>query len=1139
MKTSPWPPAHAAITLLLFLAVRLLQAQQSAELYIHGETPLPDRIDAQAVQATARPLPEDKLLSPTHFAFQLEQPGYVTLVVDDSQGRRVRNLVAETFFAAGEHLVGWDCLDESALPGDHPGTSVAQGKLVSPGEYVVRGIVRDKVELRYEFAAYTAGSPPWRTADGRGGWLADHSPPSAVLPLPGDPPRMLISSFVSEAGDGFVWTDLAGRKLGGRRSIGGGGGWWGAAVLARDAGQQAVPGVEAYNAAAWQDYLEIWAMEPNQRLVRHQFPDDGRSDVGGLAVHDAAMVASLPEANQLMFVDARSGRLVGTTAIDSPRGLQVDGNGRLLVLSGQQLLRFEFRGIPDDLKLPEPELLVGKGLEDPKHVALDDQYNLYISDWGTSHQVKVFAADGKLLRTIGKPGGVQLGPYDPERMDRPNGLAVASDGHLWVAENSHAPKRVSIWTLDGGLVKAMYGPPQYGGGGVLSPDKKSFYYAGQGNAGLEFDLDWNEGASELKNIYFLPNSPGDLGLPGPWGVSAPQTPILHQQRQYMTNAFNCYPTNGMGVVGLWRMRDGIAVPVAAAGKLDWKQLQGEEFKAHFRPGEHALFAWSDLNDDGKPQPEEITFAKTDPKAGKYGTMYVAPDLSLVNANSTVMRPQRFTPSGVPVYDAGKTELLVAELVAETSSSGGGETILGRDGWMVVTGGPIRGFRAGNLVWTYPNRWPSLHAANWGEKSRILRIPPPAPGLMVGTTRILGQPVVPAGSDAGEIWAITGNMGSKYLMTTDGIFVATLFADRRTPGAFAHVPSAERGTLLNDVTPGEENFWPAITQTSDGSIYLHTMISGGGILTHAAIVRVDGLQTIRRLKPLALHLSPDRLAATHAFLLDREAQRIRREGRQTYRVPIDGEPIVVDGKLADWAGRTWVTIGEVPSNNRWYKIEAAVAVNHGRLYASLRTAAERHSLGLLPLAQSKDVHQLLATGGAIELMVGTDPSADPNRMMATRGDLRLLISMVDGQPSALLCRPIATGASQPATFHSTWRDSSWASVEDVSDQVQLAWGEEDSAWELAVPVELLDLEIAPGMAVNADIGIIRTASVLLDPSGRKLANDFGGESGYRTRQRLCWHNQATGFVADAAGEAMLAPALWGTWQFHASPSKPAD
>ena len=129
-------------------------------------------------------------------------------------------------------------------------------------------------------------------------------------------------------------------------------------------------------------------------------------------------------------------------------------------------------------------------------------------------------------------------------MNNPNGLTIDGNGHLWVAETDFQPKRVSVWTLDGRLVRAFYGPSEYGGGGKLDPvDKTRFYFHG-----MEFQLDWQRGVDRLVRVFFRPG-PGDLGLPNGFGVDGqPETPIYRATAsgvlRYFTNCYNSNPTNG-------------------------------------------------------------------------------------------------------------------------------------------------------------------------------------------------------------------------------------------------------------------------------------------------------------------------------------------------------------------------------------------------------------------------------------------------------------------------------------------------------------------------------------------------------------------------------------------------------------------
>jgi hypothetical protein len=235
---------------------------------------------------------------PIPVRFKLDGPAFVTLVIerlvpaaaDDAekksgpgdklasnnaakQSLRVRNLVANTWYPAGEHTVWWDGLDESnAHPVVIPGKAFyyrIEGSLASAGEYRVRGLTRQAVKPKYEFAVYSGEqSPPWKTKNGRGGWLADHTPPAAALFLPrsnvekGAGPGVLLSSPVSEAGDGLVLCDLEGRRVSGTRTIGAGDGWVGAELLARDVGTRHVPNQVANLAVNWLDKAEVWALGP-------------------------------------------------------------------------------------------------------------------------------------------------------------------------------------------------------------------------------------------------------------------------------------------------------------------------------------------------------------------------------------------------------------------------------------------------------------------------------------------------------------------------------------------------------------------------------------------------------------------------------------------------------------------------------------------------------------------------------------------------------------------------------------------------------------------------------------------------------------------------------------------------------------
>src|SRR3954471_7231567 len=111
---------------------------------------------ALAVLAALTATAAEELHPPIPIRFTLAEPGFVTLVIEDATGNRVRNLVSETQFPRGENTVWWDALDD--LGGDTDAAKHAvyhiPGKLVAAGNYRVRGLVRPQVDLRYEMTAY-------------------------------------------------------------------------------------------------------------------------------------------------------------------------------------------------------------------------------------------------------------------------------------------------------------------------------------------------------------------------------------------------------------------------------------------------------------------------------------------------------------------------------------------------------------------------------------------------------------------------------------------------------------------------------------------------------------------------------------------------------------------------------------------------------------------------------------------------------------------------------------------------------------------------------------------------------------------------------------------------------------------------
>ena len=980
------------------------------------------------------------------------------------------------------------------------------------------------MKLHYEFSVYNAGKPAWTTADNTGGWMTNHTPPTSAAFVPGSKtsdgqPLIFLGAFISEGGHGLQWLREDGTKLGGQGWVGGT--WTGAPTLAVDLGANAVPDHLCYVASVWEGELRLTAKnkaladvpimkeklgedKPLKKADKNAPPPpevlegfDGGDKIfvlGGIAARDGMVYCSLTRQNEILVIDVASKKIVKRISLDNPRGLAFDREGRLLALSGKALLRFP------SLTEKSKDLLLDD-IQDPRHVTVDAEGNMLISDRGRAHQVKVYSPKGRLLRYLGKEGKPKVGKYDPERMNNPNGLAVDSQGRVWVTEADDFPRRVSLWSPKGELLRAFYGPTEYGGGGTLDPvDKTRFYYKG-----LEFKLDWEKGTDELTRVFYRP----DPLLHAHYGHFSPDTPLYpfkDTRLRYFTNCYTHNPTGGDNIAFVWSDSPKGAELVAAVGNAyAWPALAKKEFHTswpagskpeaeHPKPEEQVAFAWSDTNGDGRPQPDEVQFQKQ-----QLSGLTVMNDLSIVAARfgdrNVKWEMVEAKDKILPHYDLTQfTDLGPAG--GRSPSSGGNQSLADTGGWTITTNAPepyspygIGGKFNGQPRWSYPSAWPGLHASHEAAV-------PDRPGMVIGHTRLLGGW---AQSNVGPLFGLNGNMGNMYLMTADGLFVTTVFHDVRTRPKWA-APVATRNMDVTEVSLSDENFWPSMTQTADGKIYV---VDGA----RTSLVRIDGLDQLQRLPESEVVVTAADLQKARDWFAAAELRRQQQRGSGTLRVVQRKQGPKIDGNLADWPTTTdWAAIdrrgtkANFNSNSLPYEVHAAVSLSETHLFAAWRTTEK-----MLLNNSGESPNALFKHGGCLDLMLATDPEAKPERATPVAGDQRLLITLVKNQPRALLYRAKVPGTKEPAVFSSPWRSISIDEVVDVTDKIEFG-ADGNGNFEIALPLEALHWQPQPGVTYRGDLGVLR------------------GSNG-QTTQRIYWVNKATAITADVPSEAELTPRLW--------------
>lgn len=171
-----------------------------------------------------------------------------------------------------------------------------------------------------------------------------------------------------------------------------------------------------------------------------------------------------------------SGRLVksfGSGTMIFPHGLHVDKDGNIWVTDGQDNRPRRARGAPPDSPLPPaPATIVG-------------------------HQVYKYSPDGKLLLTLGKPGGGR----DAEYFYQPNAVFVAPNGNVFVSEGHSSAEgstgRVLKFDKNGKFLKSWgkfgKGTGEFDQPHALAMDSKGrLFVADRGNNRIQiFDQDGN------------------------------------------------------------------------------------------------------------------------------------------------------------------------------------------------------------------------------------------------------------------------------------------------------------------------------------------------------------------------------------------------------------------------------------------------------------------------------------------------------------------------------------------------------------------------------------------------------------------------------------------------------------------------
>lgn len=1065
--------------------------------------------------------------------YELPSDGYATLVIEKSDGTRVRNLISDYPRKAGMNTELWDGTDDN-------------GKLVPSGEYRSRGVFHGEYDLLYQFTYGSPGNPPWETSDGRGDWLADHAAPVSVAT---DGSWMYMSCFTSEGGSTVIGVDETGQKRWGIGRIPGG-------ILACDGKYLYMIQGGGHPELKYDGEIRIIRIDPRSgkpvpypdgkiEFLVTKYPSDRpvlkefegavferkghnadwlNRESMGLAAAAGKLYLSLLNENKIIVLDAAKGVKLEEIQLDRPVGIVANANGDILAISGVKIVK-----IKDEKVFP----FISEGLEAPMGIATDAAGNSYVSDWGGAMCVKVFSPDGKLLRKIGLDGGRPLtGKYDPKGMIKPLGMAIDSKGSLWVAEHDYNPKRVSVWNAAGTFIKEFCGPTWYGATecnvDTLEPNRAFC----MGNI---VDLDWEKGLWRIASTMWRPTRANSLF--GPFGEGMVLESMELKERKFVvassTGPYICIaelkddvarPLVAMGSV--WKLCDNGILPEIIVRKLwdnpahlEWavktyprlfKSAPVSAKTAHLRHifqemrGEserlgrpvRTQFIWTDANGDGLVQDAELRVFRPDEAKGvtmgsgwrfAHDSEFTLYPASMVGKNCKAwkMPVKEWNSCCAPVYDIDNSKLIYDETTKYALNSswadGSGNVLLNQDPLTMVKSD-------GGTLWTYPNQWPGVHGSHAASMDKR--------GLLVGPLKVIGS--VKAPGDTGEIFCISGNMGKAFLMTADGLYLGSLLRDcRSAPDSLPDSPS--RNMSINNTSALGEWFGGEFFKNkTDGKFYLGSAATRGSIISE-----IIGLESIVRIPAQNIAFTPAQRKEAEKLLAER-GNRVQETKQilvsQAVSVKISNPPAV---EQFDWTQNrvaTW-------SYDEKRKAEATWTFDDSFLYLAFRNVSDDTPMinnGPIPL-------QLFKTGDSAVFELRT--ASGNSKSDVQEGDLRLLFTVFEGKPICLLYRYIVPGTQNPEIFSSpvtSTRIDEARILESVKPDVKRSGNSYSIT--AAIPLNAIGFKPKTGTVYLGDFGIIHSDKI-----------------GKTNELRMFWNNNATGLVSDLAVEAQITPGKWGKFE----------
>jgi hypothetical protein len=1068
-----------------------------------------------------------------------EQPmdGKASLVIENESGQRIRNLVSGQSYKKGRQHVAWDGLDDT-------------GNVVGPGSYRWRAASHPGIHPEYLFSFYNEGNPPWHNGALSSNWLSDHCAPVAAASCGG---RVYLGAPLAESGHPVIQLNLNGEKTNHMDfpiQVG-----TGTLFLVADDENiyvimEGLPPFEPHkelSGGKWEFRRPLnilrWDAVTGQMkkydgvkgekiITNNTYTGSGSlpqevdippaDNLAGAAILNGLIYISLRQENRIAVIDVKSGEIRGEVKLNKPGLIGSDGKDFLVAFSDNVLTQIDSKTLKSaTLFVPRLSALPTLGtpqfpsLGNPTGLAVNARHEIFLSDNGTDQDIKVYTEDGKLIREIGKKGGLPInGKWDPNGLYQPHGITIDRDGKLWVTETDFSPKRISVWNSNSGQwLKEFLGPARYGapGAGFDSQDH-ACVVAG----GCLWKLDFKSKKANIISTLYHQTKAGQVQSE----MVGRYWNFHHQNgRTFLIGYGGCqsvYELNPDGSAKLWALcgsLDAIAqeprwtLPRALAELPKIKELLVQNGANYNPPLELNLnpcgvwndkisiserlmrygkggvigFMWVDKNGNDLIDADEVSVLDSGDyfQAGYWGAGNPSLNLNIpatIKGRQVILKlqPSGFLPSGAPDYNLVNG---VEKSVSVEPGSNGEECVQDRFGREIYNGNPMRCFDSeGHPLWMFPNKWFGVGGSH--------ESPLPESGVMQGVLYFLGTAPLDEKSD---VMVMNGNHGRFFVMTTDGFYLDEMFRDVRV----TQVPDSY---LI-----GGEPFGGYFSRGEDGKYYLYSGHSD------YRIFEVTGLDKIQRSSG-GINVSMPQVAAARAQYEKKmtpntqQCEAIVVEVASASSLPLDSER---------WPGG-WDDIKWGNRDNLFPYAGVKILRDSNNLYLAYNVKDPSPWIN-----NGKDWTLLFKTGDCIDFQFSTNIRNDPKRNEPAEGDRRLLIAPFQGKPIAVLYSYHEVGSTTPVLFSSPWKTVQ-IDRESRLDSAKIQVTVNQMSYLVTVVVSLKDLglpESGAGMDLQCDFGVI-----------------YGDSSGTMNMLRSYWSNPVTGLVNDVPGESTVTPRLWGNLKF---------